>query len=222
MKKNINFLLIIFVMLIFTSCSKTVETKEISNIESTLPDITSNNTNETVTEPSTTTTETSTENPTPIETPKEVLQQTNDNIQEKTVATKEQTKVQQKTNTSTTNNIEETKPTTEDKEVKNVAKTVSLSVSGPDNVILQKETVEITEGDTVYSVLEKSLKSHNISLSARGTSNNKYIEGINDIYEFDFGPSSGFIYKVNGTAPEYSSSKYTLKGGETIEWIYKK
>jgi hypothetical protein len=50
--------------------------------------------------------------------------------------------------------------------------------------------------------------------------NSNYIEGINNLYEFDAGELSGWMYKVNGWFPNYGSSRYVLKDGDVIEWVY--
>ncbi len=41
-----------------------------------------------------------------------------------------------------------------------------------------------------------------------------YIEGIGHLYEFDAGPESGWMYKVNSSFPNYGCSSYVLTGGE--------
>ena len=50
--------------------------------------------------------------------------------------------------------------------------------------------------------------------------NSAYIEGINNLYEFDCGELSGWMYKVNGWFPNYGCSRYQLKEGDVIEWVY--
>ena len=47
-----------------------------------------------------------------------------------------------------------------------------------------------------------------------------YIEGIHQLYEFDCGPESGWMYKVNEWFPNYGCSEYKLSGGESIVWCY--
>ena len=47
-----------------------------------------------------------------------------------------------------------------------------------------------------------------------------YIEGIHNLYEFDCGDLSGWMYKVNGWFPNYGCSRYQLKQGDVIEWVY--
>lgn len=47
-----------------------------------------------------------------------------------------------------------------------------------------------------------------------------YIEGIHNLYEFDCGAGSGWMYEVNGVKPNYGASKYTLKEGDVVAWRY--
>jgi len=47
-----------------------------------------------------------------------------------------------------------------------------------------------------------------------------YIEGINGLYEFDRGELSGWMYSVNDWFPNYGCSRYQLKDGDVIEWVY--
>ncbi len=50
--------------------------------------------------------------------------------------------------------------------------------------------------------------------------NSAYIEGIANLYEFDCGELSGWMYKVNGWFPNYGCSRYQLKAGDKVEWVY--
>ena len=87
----------------------------------------------------------------------------------------------------------------------------------PENgVILEETEMEIEYGDTVYDVLAEVCKKNNILFS----SNMGYIEGINNIYEMDFGKSSGWIYFVNGESPSVGCGNYKLSDGDKILWCY--
>lgn len=89
-------------------------------------------------------------------------------------------------------------------------------------VILAASTVEFRDGESVFDVLKRACYATGIQLEyaySPGYGTN-YIEGINNLYEFDCGSQSGWIYKVNGWAPNYGSSSYRLKGGESIVWEY--
>lgn len=93
----------------------------------------------------------------------------------------------------------------------------------PDNgVILREITVEFEEGETVFDVLNKVCKQYNIPIEYSWTPmyDSYYIEGINNLYEFDCGSESGWMYKVNGWFPNYGCSSYYLTGGEKIVWCY--
>ena len=50
--------------------------------------------------------------------------------------------------------------------------------------------------------------------------NSAYIEGIGNLYEFDCGAESGWMYAVNGWFPNYGCSQYALQDGDTGTWVY--
>ena len=89
-------------------------------------------------------------------------------------------------------------------------------------VIMAARTVTFNEGDTVFTVLQRETRASNIHMefSNNPMFNSVYIEGINNLYEFDCGELSGWMYKVNGWFPNYGCSNYTLKQGDVIEWVY--
>lgn len=86
--------------------------------------------------------------------------------------------------------------------------------------ILAKSTVEFKEGYSVYDVLKATCSAAGINLSAKNSSMGIYVEGINNIFEFDCGGTSGWMYSVNGTAPNHSSSQHKVKDGDNIVWYY--
>ena len=89
-------------------------------------------------------------------------------------------------------------------------------------VILATSRVEFTDGETVFDVLNRVCNYAGIQIEYSWTPmyNSYYIEGINHLYEFDCGPESGWMYKVNGWFPNYGCSSYTLHDGDTIVWCY--
>ena len=50
--------------------------------------------------------------------------------------------------------------------------------------------------------------------------NSAYVKGIANLYEFDVGSQSGWMYKVNGWFPNYGCSRYTVQQGDEICWMY--
>lgn len=91
-----------------------------------------------------------------------------------------------------------------------------------DGTILPKSAAEFSDGETVYDVLSRACRNAGIHMESRYTPmyGSYYIEGINHLYEFDGGKTSGWMYKVNGKFPNYGCSAYKLKGGEEIVWVY--
>lgn len=88
-----------------------------------------------------------------------------------------------------------------------------------DGVILKPYTCEIKEGDTVFSILERVLVLEEIQYEYNKTTN-VYIEGINNLYEFDCGELSGWMYKVNGEFLNVACDAYKVQKGDVIEWVY--
>ena len=88
--------------------------------------------------------------------------------------------------------------------------------------ILPVVKAEFTEGETVFDVLKRVCGQNGIQLEYSWTPmyGSYYIEGINNLYEFDCGSESGWMYKVNGWFPNYGCSSYILTGGESVVWCY--
>lgn len=91
-----------------------------------------------------------------------------------------------------------------------------------DGWILKPQKVEITEGESVFDVLTRVCRDKKIHMEYSWTPiyNSAYIEGIANIYEFDCGELSGWMYKVNDWYPNYGCSRYVIKNGDTVEWNY--
>lgn len=91
-----------------------------------------------------------------------------------------------------------------------------------DGWILKPVTVTFNEGESVFDVLKQVCKDNKIQLEFSMTPiyNSAYIEGINNLYEFDCGSLSGWMYEVNEWFPNYGCSRYEVKNGDVIEWQY--
>ncbi len=87
-------------------------------------------------------------------------------------------------------------------------------------VILQNMKVEFNEGDTVFDILVKITRKKGIHMEYRGSGSNTYIEGINNLYEFDGGSNSGWMYSVNGVYPNYGVGAYKVKSSDVIKFNY--
>ncbi|MCR8743801.1 DUF4430 domain-containing protein [Romboutsia lituseburensis] len=87
-------------------------------------------------------------------------------------------------------------------------------------IILPAIEVQIKEGETVFDVLKKIVLEKGIHMEYTGAGQTIYIEGINNLYEFDGGKDSGWMYNVNGWYPNYGCGVYNLKDGDIIQWNY--
>ena len=99
--------------------------------------------------------------------------------------------------------------------------TVVFSITGPKDkgTLLSSRKVEFTEGNTILDILLKAAGKSNVDYNGSGTT--AYVEGIDGIYEFDYGPMSGWIFKQNGAGIPKSAGAIKVKDGDRIECIYK-
>ena len=91
-----------------------------------------------------------------------------------------------------------------------------------DGVILKETKVTADKGTSVYDVLYQVCRDRRLHLEAAYTPMYKtyYVEGINQLYEFDCGSLSGWNYTVNGVQSNYGCSKYQVQDGDVIAWRY--
>ncbi|MCF0144764.1 MAG: DUF4430 domain-containing protein [Firmicutes bacterium] len=89
-------------------------------------------------------------------------------------------------------------------------------------VILATSRVEFQQGESAYDVTKRACSAAGIQMEASYSPvyGGYYVEGINHLYEFDCGGTSGWTYNVNGWSPNYGCSEYTLKDGDSIVWSY--
>ena len=92
----------------------------------------------------------------------------------------------------------------------------------PDGVILSPEKYELADGESVFGLSKRICRERRIPFEFTVTPiyNTAYIEGIYNLYEFDCGSGSGWIYTVNGEKPSVGCSDFRLKNGDIVEWHY--
>ena len=95
-----------------------------------------------------------------------------------------------------------------------------LSILPEDGVILDSFGFEYEDGMTVFDVFAKVVKENKIHMEYTGTKTVPYVEGVANLYEFDCGPLSGWMYQVNGWFPSFSMGQYEVDRGDSIEIIY--
>ena len=91
-----------------------------------------------------------------------------------------------------------------------------------DGIMLAATKVEFIGGESVFDVFRKVLREEKIHFEYVDASayDSVYIEGIGNIYEFDCGPQSGWMFSVNDVYPGLGCSAYTLADGNVIVFSY--
>lgn len=97
--------------------------------------------------------------------------------------------------------------------------TFSIQISSSE-VPLKPIATKLFAGETVFDVLKRVTAENGVALSYRQTEYGTYIDGIAGVFEFDRGPLSGWMYRVNGVFPSFSAANYKLTPNDSVEWIY--
>ena len=89
-------------------------------------------------------------------------------------------------------------------------------------VLLAARSVTFTAGESVFDVLKRVCRANGLQMEFTMTPvyHSAYIEGIGNLYEFDGGPTSGWMYSVNGAYPNCGCSAYALQNGDVVCWRY--
>lgn len=99
-----------------------------------------------------------------------------------------------------------------------------LNVVPAGGAILPEQQVAYTPGESVLEVLQRVAQEKGIILNVDSNKvlGTAYVTSIAGIGEKNFGPSSGWTYRVYGKQPAVGSSGYRLKEGQSyqIEWFY--
>lgn len=92
----------------------------------------------------------------------------------------------------------------------------------PENGMIYSGTVGFDSGESVYDILRRICDENSIQMEASYTPafSSYYIEGINNLYEFDCGQGSGWMYSVNGIFPNYGCSSYKPASNDEIAFRY--
>lgn len=84
--------------------------------------------------------------------------------------------------------------------------------------IFPSTKVTLEEGDTPYSVLVRMIGRSQVTVSGSGSS--FYVTGIKGTKAGEDGPTSGWMYSVNGEYPQVGSGSITLSAGDSVAWRY--
>ncbi len=97
-----------------------------------------------------------------------------------------------------------------------VTVSVSVSSSAADGRVSGSATPTFEKGATAYDALCAT----GLSVTSKNSQYGIYVSAIGGLAEKEFGGSSGWMYSVNGSAPNISCGKYALKDGDRVSWYY--
>ena len=97
-----------------------------------------------------------------------------------------------------------------------VTVSVSVSSSAADGRVSGSAAPTFEKGATAYDALCAT----GLSVTSKSSQYGIYVSAIGGLAEKDFGGSSGWMYSVNGSAPNISCGKYVLKDGDRVSWYY--
>lgn len=149
----------------------------------------------------------------------ETKKQETKKIETKSSSTKQETKKTETNNSSSKQETSAPQQVEPPKQETPIKQTVSVQVIGVNSIMMQGN-IEVNSSSTAYSVLRELAKQNGKSISTKGFGSTVYVSGIDGLKEFDYGPSSGWMYKVNGTPPNIGAGAYRLKAGDQVIWYY--
>lgn len=94
--------------------------------------------------------------------------------------------------------------------------TVAVTSSAVGNPVSSGGTFTFNEGATAYD----ALCALGLSVNAHGSSYGTYVAAIGGLAEKEHGGTSGWMYSVNGVAPNTACSNYVLHNGDSVVWYY--
>ena len=89
-----------------------------------------------------------------------------------------------------------------------------------DGYVIAPAEIMLFEGSTAFDALIEAAKELKITVDHTGSAMGMYVSGIGQLYEFDYGSESGWLYYVNDEKPSLASSGYVLKNGDTVRFSY--
>lgn len=149
----------------------------------------------------------------------EAKKQETKKIETKSSSSKQDTKKTETNNSSSKQETSAPQQVEPPKQETSIKQTVSVQVIGVNSTMMQGN-IEVNSSSTAYSVLRELARQNGKSISTKGFGSTVYVSGIDGLKEFDHGPSSGWMYKVNGTPPNIGAGAYRLKAGDQVIWYY--
>ena len=95
-----------------------------------------------------------------------------------------------------------------------------LSTLPEDGILLDHVQLSYEDGESVFDVVARAARENKIHFEYSGARSLPYIEGVANLYEFDCGSLSGWMYKVNGWSVSFGMGQYEVEHGDEILLAY--
>ncbi|MGL4990558.1 MAG: DUF4430 domain-containing protein [Sarcina sp.] len=97
---------------------------------------------------------------------------------------------------------------------------IYVSLKGANNSHIGDYKIKSTKIMSAFNATKEAFDLNSIEMLSRGSGMTKYVFSINGLSEFDYGGSSGWMYKVNGSFPNKSCGIFDVNPSDKIEWVY--
>lgn len=78
----------------------------------------------------------------------------------------------------------------------------------------------LEENSTCYTALLQVCDELGLHIEHTGIPGTEYIKGLGNLYEFDLGGESGWLYSVNGEKPAVGANGVKLESEDDLRWFY--
>ena len=102
-------------------------------------------------------------------------------------------------------------------------KLIHIAIYGKGGAAILEDTAvyaDYKKNITVADISADVCRKLNVPIVISGIGPLGYVQGINNLFEFDDGPESGWLYSVNGKYQSAGCGSYALAGGDRVEWHY--
>jgi len=101
---------------------------------------------------------------------------------------------------------------------------VTLQILGYDgDEIFPQTTLKVTKGSSVFDLLQVAASEGDFEFEyedADGDGHDVYVKSIDGLAEYEKGPESGWVYRVNGKGPQAPIDRYLVEPGDEVELLY--
>ena len=91
-----------------------------------------------------------------------------------------------------------------------------------DGIIFPETVVTVYEGDSAFDALQREMRNARIHMAFNTIPiyDVTFVTAINNLFEFDAGPMSGWMYTVNDQDTGIGASQYILQPGDIVVWYF--